>query len=237
MSPPGYPGRPVHDPKEIAGRRAAELVEDGMTVGLGTGSTVWFTLVRLAERVRAEGLSIRGVPTSVDTEEKARRLGLALASLAEVEAIDLTIDGADEVDPGFALTKGGGGALLREKVVAHISRREAIVLGRGKLVERLGITFPLPIEVVEFALPVVEREVRRLGGEPRPRSGRDGAPYRTDNGHPILDCRFPEGIADPAALELALDRIPGVVETGLFVGLAHVLVIGDEDGTCELRER
>jgi len=227
----------VHDPKEIAGRRAAELVEDGMTVGLGTGSTVWFTLVRLAERVRAEGLSIRGVPTSVDTEEKARRLGLVLASLAEVEAIDLTIDGADEVDPSFHLTKGGGGALLREKVVAHISRREAIVLGRAKLVERLGITFPLPVEAVEFALPVVEREVRRLGGEPRRRSAQDGTPYRTDNGHPILDCRFPRGIDDPAALELALDRIPGVVETGLFVGLAHVLVIGDEDGTCELRER
>ena len=225
------------DPKEIAGRRAAELVQDGTVVGLGTGSTVLFTLVRIAERIRVEGLSIRGVPTSLDTESKAVEMGIPLVGLDDVAAIDLTIDGADEADPDFCLTKGGGGALLREKVVAHASRREVIVLGRGKLVERLGASFPLPVEVVPFAGPHVEREVARLGAEPVLRTGEGGTEYRTDNGNAILDCRFPDGIADPAATEAALDRIPGVVESGLFVGLAHVLVIGDEDGGCEVREK
>ena len=226
----------MNNPKEIAGRRAAEFVESDTIVGLGTGSTVYFTLVRLAERIREEGLSIRGVPTSLDTETKARDMGIPLATLEEVHSIDLTIDGADEVDPGFCLTKGGGGALLREKVVAHVSAREVIVLGPDKLVERLGDTFPLPVEVVDFALPMVEREVARLGFEPCVRQTEAGEIYRTDNGHPVLDCRFPGGIPDPAGMEAELDRIPGVVETGLFVGLAQVLVIGHPDGKAEVRE-
>tara|TARA_R110002074_G_scaffold62370_2_gene149993 strand:+ start:418 stop:1113 length:696 start_codon:yes stop_codon:yes gene_type:complete len=224
------------NPKETAGRRAAEMVEDGMTVGLGTGSTVHFTLLRLAERIRDEGLKLIGVPTSIDTETKARELGIPLATLDDVDAIDLTIDGADEVDPAFNLTKGGGGALLREKVVAHISKREAVVVGRAKLVERLGTTFLLPVEVVPFARPVVAREISGLGADPILRQGASGDPYLTDNGNEILDCKFPDGIADPAQLEFALDRIPGVVESGLFVGLAHALVIGNDDGSCEVRE-
>jgi len=225
----------VVNPKEIAGRRAADMVEDGMTVGLGTGSTVHFTLKRLADRVAKEGLTIRGVPTSLETERKAQALGIPLITLEEVEAIDLTIDGADEVDPNFDLTKGGGGALLREKVVAHISRREAIVVGRNKVVERLGTTFRLPVEVVPFACPMVVREITRLGAEPVLRVTDPGQPYLTDNGNQILDCRFPEGIPDPATTEAQLAAIPGVVESGLFVGLAQVLVIGDEDGTVEVR--
>lgn len=225
------------NPKEIAGRRAAEFVENDTIVGLGTGSTVYYALVRLAERIAEEDLLVRGVPTSLDTERKALKMGIPLASLDQVDRIHLTIDGADEVDPGFHLTKGGGGALLREKVVAHISRREVIVVGPDKLVERLGDGFPLPVEVVEFALPMVAREVARLGFEPALRRTADGDAYRTDNGHPILDCRFPGGLADPAAMEAALDRIPGVVETGLFVDLAHVLVIGHPDGRVEVRER
>jgi ribose 5-phosphate isomerase A len=223
--------------KRAAGRRAAEFVEDGMTVGLGTGSTVFFTLERLAERIAADGLAIRGVPTSVDTEEKARERDIPLADLTEVGSIDLTIDGADEVDPAFHLIKGGGGALLREKVIASISRRQVIVVGRGKLVERLGTTFLLPVEVVPFARPVVNRRLREMGAEPTLRITEDGQVYRTDNGNEILDCRFEGGIADPAALERALDEIVGVVESGLFVGLAHALVIGADDGTVEVRER
>jgi ribose 5-phosphate isomerase A len=225
----------VANPKEIAGQRAAEMVEDGMTVGLGTGSTVHFTLERLADRVAKEGLAIRGVPTSVDTERKALALGIPLATLDEVESIDLTIDGADEIDPNFDLTKGGGGALLREKVVAYISRREAIVVGRNKVVERLGTTFLLPVEVVPFARAMVAREITRLGAEPVLRVTEPGEAYLTDNGNQILDCRFPEGIADAAAMEAELARIPGIVESGLFVGLAQVVVIGDDDGTVEVR--
>jgi len=225
----------VANPKEIAGHRAAEMVEDGMTVGLGTGSTVHFTLERLADRVAKEGLAIRGVPTSVETERKAQALGIPLATLDEVESIDLTIDGADEIDPAFDLTKGGGGALLREKVVAFISTREVIVVGRNKVVERLGTTFLLPVEVVPFARAMVAREITRLGAEPVLRVTEPGEPYLTDNGNQILDCRFPEGIPDPAATEIELARIPGIVESGLFVGLAQVVVIGDDDGTVEVR--
>ena len=227
----------MKDPKRIAGRRAADYVHDRMTLGLGTGSTVFFTLERIAERIREEGLQLRGVPTSLDTERKARDFGIPLVSLAEVEGIDLTIDGADEIDPNFHMTKGGGGALLREKVVASISEREVIVVGRNKVVERLGTTFDLPVEVVPFARPVVERAIRRLGAEPRLRTGESGEEYRTDNGNQILDCCFEEGIEDPATMERAFHRIPGVVETGLFVGLAHVMVVGEEDGGCEVVER
>src|SRR5207247_2429929 len=143
--------------------RAAEMIEDGMTVGLGTGSTVHFTIVRLGERIRAEHLRIRGVPTSVATELEAQELGIPLATLDQVDSIDLTIDGADEIDARFDMIKGGGGALLREKVVASISRRVAIVVGAGKVVERLGTTFPLPIEVVSFARASVERALARIG--------------------------------------------------------------------------
>jgi len=227
----------THDPKAVAGRRAAELVQEGMTLGLGTGSTVFHTLVRLGERIRAEGLRVRGVPTSIDTERKARELGIALATLDEVDAIDLTIDGADEIDGRFDMVKGGGGALLREKVVASISRREAIVVGPDKVVARLGTTFKLPVEVVPFARALVARRIARLGCEPILRRSKDGGDYRTDNGNEILDCRFPSGIADARALELELDAIPGVVESGLFIGLAHVLVIGHPDGRAEVREK
>lgn len=223
--------------KEAAGRRAAAFVETGTTVGLGTGSTVWFTLVRLAERIRDEGLEVRGVPTSLDTERKARELGIPLVDLAEVAALDVTIDGADEVDPAFCLIKGGGGALLREKVVASITRREIVVVGRDKLVRRLGTTFRLPVEVVPFARAVVMRGIEALGATPHLRHDASGAVFRTDNGNEILDCAFADGIPEPAALETRLAHMPGVVESGLFVGLCHAVVIGDEDGGTEVLER
>lgn len=213
------------------------MVSSGTVVGLGTGSTVYHTLVRLAERIEGEGLEIRGVPTSTDTEGKARQMGIPLTTLGEVETIDLTIDGADEADPAFCLTKGGGGALLREKVVAYSSRKVVIVLTGPKRVTRLGDTFALPVEVVPFALPMVAREVAKLGAEPVERLSADGTSYRTDNGCAILDCRYPGGIQDPVAMELALDGIPGLVETGLFCGLAHTLVVGAENGEAEVIQR
>jgi ribose 5-phosphate isomerase A len=225
----------THNPKQVAGRRAAEFVQHGMRVGLGTGSTVFFTLERLAERVR-EGLSLVGVPTSVDTQTKAQAMGIPLGSLAEVEALDVTIDGADEIDGSFHMIKGGGGALLREKVVASITRRQIVVVGAEKVVARLG-AFPLPVEVVPFALEVVRRALLARGAELRLRCRADGGVYLTDNGNPILDCHFPGGIPDPGSLERELDQIPGVVESGLFVALAHTLVIGNADGSCEVRER
>jgi len=227
---------PTIDPKAVAGRAAADLLPDGAVVGLGTGSTVHFVLLRIAERMRADGLRILGVPTSLDTERKARELAIPLTTLDDVEAIDVTVDGADEIDPRFDMTKGGGGALLREKVVASITKRQIAVVGANKIVERLGTTFPLPVEVVPFARSVVRRALAGLGADATLRT-RDGVAFRTDNGNEILDARFPDGIADTSAMERAIDRIPGVVESGLFVGLAHVLVIGHPDGRVEVRHK
>jgi len=222
--------------KRAAGRLAADLVETGQRVGLGTGSTVFFTLERLGERIQGEGLEIVGVPTSEDTTRKARELGIPLGTLEEIDALDLTIDGADEIDPRFDMIKGGGGALLREKVVAANSAEVVIVVGAGKVVERLGTTFDLPVEVVPFARAAVARRIAALGGVPAVRGG-EASPYLTDNGNGILDVHFEGGIADAAALERDLGAIPGVVESGLFIGLAQRLVVGNDDGTADLRTR
>ncbi len=223
--------------KEVAGRRGAQFIEDGMTVGLGTGSTVYFTLLELAVRIRAEKLSLRGVPTSLDTERKARELEIPLVGLADVASIDVTIDGADEIDAGFHMIKGGGGALLREKVVASVSKKEVIVADRSKVVERLGARFLLPIEVVPFARPAVARRLQDLGATTHVRVRDGGEVYFTDNGNEVLDCKFAGGIPDPADLESRLNGIPGIVANGLFVGLAQVLVLGGDDGSVEIRER
>jgi ribose 5-phosphate isomerase A len=223
--------------KAAAGRLAASLVQDGMALGLGTGSTVAFFLEALAERVRAEGLRLRGVPTSLDTERRCWELGLPLAGLEELDSLDLTVDGADEIDPQFRLIKGGGGALLREKVVAQQSRELVIVVDPKKRVERLGTTFALPVEVVPFALAPVLRAVRALGANPVQRGAHALPPYRTDNGNAVLDLSFPDGIADPQALEQRLKAIAGVVEVGLFIGLAHGVIVGFEDGRAEYEPR
>ncbi len=227
----------MSEAKRAAGRHAAGLVENGMTVGLGTGSTVFYTLERIAERMREEGLAVCGVPTSRDTEEKARAYGIPLATFADVETLDLTIDGADEIDAKFQMIKGGGGALLREKIVAAVSRREVIVVDRSKVVSRLGLRFLLPVEVVPFARNSVARWLGHLSIQPNLRVRAEGGVYLTDNGNEILDCRVPGGIADPADLERRLSMIPGIVESGLFVDLCHLLVIGDESGAVEVRER
>jgi ribose 5-phosphate isomerase A len=217
--------------KRRAGERAAELIEDGMTVGLGTGSTAYWVVARLGERVRDEGIRVRCVPTSRRTEEQARALGLPLVTFADVREIDLTVDGADEIGPGLALIKGGGGALLREKLVAAASRRMVVVADASKRVAALG-KFPLPVEVVPFAWEVTTRRVAAVTNcEPAPRR-EEREPYVTDNGNYILDCPCGE-IDDPAALERELKLLPGVVECGLFVNLASLAFVATDAGEVE----
>lgn len=211
------------DLKRIAGEKAAEFVEDGMVVGLGTGSTVYWTLQRLGERVQ-QGLRIRGVPTSHQTEQIAIALGIPLTGFDEVGEIDLAIDGADEVGPEFDLIKGGGGALLHEKLVAAASRRFIVVAAEPKLVPQLG-AFPLPVEVVPFAWQVT---ARRIGGNVKRRE-EAGQPFVTDNGNSILDCAYGK-IDAPAELARSLKSLPGVVEHGLFIDMADTVVLGTPDG-------
>lgn len=222
------------DGKRAAGEHAANLVEDGAVLGLGTGSTVQFALERLAQRVAGEGLRIRGVPTSDATRREAERLGIPLTSLDDDPSLDLTIDGADEVDRAKSLIKGGGGALLREKIVASASAEMLVIVGRAKLVDRLGVDFLLPVEVLTFGLQPVRHALAALGCETFVRQGVHGKAFVSDNGNSIVDCRFAGGIEDAAALEVAIDRIPGVVESGLFCGLAGRVVVADEDGSIEV---
>jgi ribose 5-phosphate isomerase A len=216
--------------KRQAAERAVELVEDGMVLGLGTGSTARFALEALAERrQRGELADIVGIPTSVATQQAAELLGVPLTTLEDHPHIDLTLDGADEVDPSLDLIKGLGGALLWEKIVASASGRLVILVDETKLVDRLGRKAPLPVEVVPFGWATHAEAARALGAEPTLRT-RNGQPFRTDGGHYIVDCRFPDGIADPRAVEETLRARVGVVETGLFLGLATTVVVGTDDG-------
>jgi ribose 5-phosphate isomerase A len=224
----------MNDPKRLAGEYAARFVENSMTLGLGTGSTTEHFLRKLGERIRTEGLAVRGVATSRTTERSARAHGIPLVDIADVDAIDLTVDGADEIDHSFRMIKGGGGALLREKVVASLTRVEVIVVGANKVVSKLGTTFALPVEVAPFAAASVARRLSAYGAVVVRQN--NGGPFVSDNGNHIIDIRFASGIEDPAELEAALDRIPGIVETGLFIGLAHRVVIGRDDGTIETRD-
>ena len=216
--------------KQAAAYRAVEFVESGMTVGLGHGSTAAFAVERLAERL-AEGrlVNILAVPCSLEVERLARGLGIPLTTFEQHPAIDLTIDGADEVDPHLDLIKGGGGALLREKVVASVSRREIIVVDESKLSERLGTRFALPVEVVPFACAVVSRFLTHLGATVTVRATAAGQPFRTDQGNGILDCRFGP-IRNAHDLARRLDAQPGIVEHGLFIALATDLVVADRSG-------
>jgi ribose 5-phosphate isomerase A len=189
-------------------------------------------VIALGERVKA-GLKIIGIPTSIQTGDMARGVGIPLTTLDDNPEIDITIDGADEVDPQLRLIKGGGGALLREKVVASASKKMVVVADSGKMVPVLG-KFPLPVEIISFARTVVERKMVSLGGSPKLRTKPDGSPYLTDNGNQILDCSFGQ-IADAAGLALALSNIPGIVEHGLFIGLASVALVGRGDRVEEVR--
>lgn len=220
------------NPKKIAGERATDYVAHDMIVGLGTGSTAYFAIVRLAERIREESLRIRCVPTSERSATLARELGIPLTSFAEVLHVDVTIDGADEVDPAFNLIKGGGGALLREKFVASASDTELIIVDESKLKQRLG-AFPLPVEVVPFGWQMTRERLRDLSCDARFRSS-DSAPFVTDNGNYILDCSFGV-IEDPPALEREIVGTCGVVDCGIFSGLATRIIIGRSDGSLEER--
>lgn len=222
------------DGKRAAGERAAEFVRDGQVLGLGTGSTVQFTLERLRQRMDDEGLRVRGVPTSVQTEKECRRLGIELSDLDRDPRLDVTIDGADEVDPQRCLIKGGGGALTREKIVATASAEMIVVVGRNKLVERLGVDFLLPVEVLPFGLAPVLEALRALGCEAFVRQTAAGEPYVSDNGNAIVDCRVAGGIEDPVSLEAEIDKIPGILESGLFCGIAGRVVIGEDDGSTSV---
>lgn len=231
---------PIDRAKRAAALRAAEFVEDGMRVGLGTGSTAAWLVRRLGEMVRGEGLTILGVPTSEQTAALARAEGIEVITLDEAQRLDLTIDGTDEFDAELTLIKGGGGALLREKIVAAASDRMIVIADTGKKVETLG-AFPLPVEVIPFgwrstralieetliSMDVAGREVALRGGAE--------APFVTDEGNHILDLHLGR-IGNPRQLAMVLNQIPGVVENGLFIDLCDVVVVGAEDGRIELRD-
>lgn len=219
--------------KKEVGEKAVEYVKDGMVVGLGTGSTVYYFISKLGQLVQ-QGLSIKGVPTSKHTEKLAIELGIPLVSFNEIEQIDVAIDGADEVDPDLNLIKGGGGALLREKIIAKAAKTFIIVADSHKNVDTLG-TFPLPIEVVPYGFEMTVKHIRELGGSPMLRQ-KDGLPFLTDNGNYVIDSRF-QDIKNPKELEKSLNLIPGVVDNGLFVGMADaVITIMDKQLVTRVRK-
>jgi ribose 5-phosphate isomerase A len=223
------------EPKQRAGEAAVEYVKDGMTVGLGTGSTAKFFIAALASGLRAGRLhNVRCVPTSSSSERLARESGLTIATFSQVGKIDLTVDGADEIAPGLDLIKGMGGALLREKIVAQNSSRLIIIADNSKVVSKLGEKSPLPIEVTPFGYEAVERYMKELGSVPHLRRHPDGAVFITDNGNYIYDCRF-AGIDDPGALDRKLASRAGIVESGLFLGMADTVIVADENAFRTMR--
>jgi len=218
--------------KEAAARASLRFVRDGDIVGLGTGSTAAYAVRFLGERVQA-GLKIRGIPTSVHTKQLATSLGIPLTTLDECQQIDVTIDGADEVDPQLSVIKGGGGALLREKIIASASRQLVIIADSTKQVSMLG-KFPLPVEIIPFAVPLLARRIAALGASVKLRRQISGSPFVTDEGHHILDCSFGQ-IPNPPALARQLSDMPGVVEHGLFIDMATVALIAKGKEIVELR--
>ena len=213
--------------KRQAAIKAVDYVQDGMVLGLGTGSTAKYLVLALGERIR-QGLKIRGVPTSQDTADLARSQGIPLIESDNTWTLDLAIDGADQVDPQLCLIKGGGGALLKEKIVAAAARQLIIVVDHTKRVPVLGNSFPLPIEVVPFGWGNTARQLEAIAGKAVLRE-REGRPFRTEAGHFILDLHV-GSITDPTDMEIRLNQIPGVVETGLFVGRTSLLIVGTPEG-------
>jgi len=232
---------PADIAKRAAAARALDMVEDGMTLGLGTGSTAaWFVRL-LSERMKSQGLEVVGVATSSTTSWLAEELGVPLKSLDASDRIDLIVDGADEFDADLNLIKGGGAALLQEKIVASAAERMVVVADPGKRVAQLG-AFPLPVEVVRFGWPVTKAAVERVladmdvdGREVSVRMGKSG-PLVTDEGHHIFDLHLGR-IRDPARLAVALNGLPGVVEHGLFIGMADTVIVGRENGAAEVIHR
>ena len=230
--------------KRLAGEKAVEQVEDGMIVGLGSGSTVEYTLRKLGQMVR-DGLKIQGIPTSIHTKRIAKEENIPLTNLDEHPEIDLTIDGADEVDSSLNLIKGGGGALTREKIIAFNSKKVIIVVDDSKIVKCLGIDFALPVEVIKFGWQATKRSLEQFGWQPAEerreevactielRKVMEDEPFITDNGNYILDLEF-QRIDTPEELSIAINNVPGVVENGLFIGLADEVIVGGKQGIITL---
>jgi ribose 5-phosphate isomerase A len=217
--------------KRMAARRALEFVEDGMLLGLGSGTTSRMFIQELGERVK-QGLSVRGIATSIASRQLAESLSIPIITFDDSPVLDLAVDGADEVGPGLALIKGGGGALLREKIVASAARKFIVIADSSKLVYQLG-RFPLPVEVIQMALPVVARKLDAFGLNPKLRHRPDGAKFITDEGNFILDCSCGE-ITDPAKTAGDIRGIPGVVEHGLFLKMASFALIASDQGVMEV---
>ncbi len=213
--------------KTQAAQKAVEYVQDGHILGLGTGSTVHHFLTALGTRVK-NGLRVKGAPTSQATATYATQLGIPLLSDDEPWEIDVAIDGADQVDPHLNLIKGGGGALLREKIVARAARQFIVIVDAAKQRPQLGLPFPLPVEILSFGWRTTQRHLEKMGW-PAPQREQAGKPFVTDNGHYIVDVQIPV-IADPASLESALLQIPGVVECGLFVNMTSLVITGTDQG-------
>lgn len=220
--------------KQSAARASLKFVKNGDVVGLGTGSTAKFFIELLGEQVKA-GLNIRAIPTSEASGKLAASLGITLTTLDECQQIDVTVDGADEFDPQLRLIKGGGGALLREKIVGSATKQYVIVADASKRVPILG-KFPLPVEVIKFAQALVKKKIEALGAKANLRRDAAGNPYLTDENNYILDCHFGQ-IPDADALSRQLSAMPGVVEHGLFIGMANVVLVADESGVEELRRK
>jgi ribose 5-phosphate isomerase A len=223
---------PTDYEKQLAAEASLRFVSDGDVVGLGTGSTSTIAIQLLAEKVR-RGLRIVGIPTSQRSKQLAESLGIPLTTLGEVQQIDVAIDGADEIDLQLRLIKGGGGALLREKVVASAAKQFVVIADSSKQVPVLG-SFPLPMEVIPFAEALVARRIGALGATVNLRRYAYGNPFTTDEGHHILDCHF-GAIRDPEALARTLSDMPGIVEHGLFINMANVVLIGKGEEVVELR--
>jgi ribose 5-phosphate isomerase A len=220
----------IEDLKKQAAEKAVEQVKSGMVLGLGTGSSAKYATMKIGEMWQARQLSdIVGIPTSEGTATLAAKYGLPLTTLDEYPVIDLAIDGADEIDPNLNLIKGLGGALLREKMIESATKKFIVVADGSKVVEKLGTRAPVPVEVVQFCWKTTARWLESLGCTPAIRGG-ESQPYVTDNGNYILDCRFPHGIDDPAELAATLKIRPGVVEHGLFLGMAAAAIVATETG-------
>jgi ribose 5-phosphate isomerase A len=219
--------------KQVAARASLKFIEDGQVVGLGTGSTAAYFIQFLGDRVKT-GLKVRGIPTSVQSQKLAEECGIPLTTLDQVDHIDVDVDGADEFDPQLRLIKGGGGALLREKIIASVSRKFIVVADASKQVAVLG-RFPLPVEVIPFAESLLTRKISALGATVTLRKAAGATPYKTDEGHHILDCHFGQ-IADPASLARTLSEMPGVVEHGLFINMANAVLLAKGSEVIEWRK-
>ncbi len=220
--------------KKLAGEEAVKYIEDGMIVGLGTGSTIEYTIRKLGKMIR-EGLDIQGIPTSIHTKRIAKEENIPLTTLDENPDIDITIDGADEVDSNLNLIKGGGGALTREKIIAFNSKKVIIVVDDSKIVKALGIDFALPVEIVKFGWTSTKKTLEDFGCDVSLREVMKNEPFITDNGNYILDCDF-ERIQDPAQMEIDINLIPGVVENGLFIDLVNEVIVGGKQGILTLNK-